>query len=239
MAVSIVVVDIVMMETHFQLASLLPLLLWVTPAVAYYGVYRLVSGLSAGVRGRVSPVLFASLAVFLTVLVCLSVGASPQGMLLASLVLGLLACAGYGLPLLWKSSLHVAVRATITAVAGLGFLGGSWLVFSLAGLPQDILALYVGEVIVPVLLGWKVAVVVLPACLYVAYVVLSSHAPRVKFVVATTTILLLLLTYTGAVMTAEVFTQTHVDFAPADKLKAEAPAQGGGEYKLECKKVTR
>ncbi|MEZ0262405.1 MAG: hypothetical protein ACAH80_15480 [Alphaproteobacteria bacterium] len=241
MAAAIVIFDIMMMETRFQLATLLPLLLWAAPAVAYYGVYRLVASMSPAVRGRVSPALFATLAVFLTVLVCLSAGASLQAMLLAALVLGLMASAGYSLPLLWKSALPVAVRATVTTVAALVFLGGSWLVFSLAGLPEDILALYIGEVILPVLLSWKAGAVVLPLCLYASYVVLSGHGARAKFAVASVTILLLLLAYTGASMTGQsLVNHKREPFTPADILKQESQAQqSGGEYRLECKKVRR
>jgi hypothetical protein len=49
----------------------------------------------------------------------------------------------------------------------------------------------------------------------------------------------LLLAYTGAVMTAQVFTDTHVNYAPADTLKREAPANDPGFMRLDCKKVTR
>lgn len=241
MAAGIVIFDIVMMETNFRLAALLPLLLWAAPAAAYYGVYRLVSGMSPAARGRVSPVLFATLALFVTVLVCLAAGAPLQAMMLSLLVLGLLACTGYGLPLLWKSGVNVVVRAGFTTLLAVVFLAGSWLVFSLAALPQDILALYIGEVIMPVLLSPKALAVALPVFGYVAWVMLSSRpAPRVKCAVGSAAILVLLLAYAGAGMTLESLDRSREYFVPADILKQEAQAQAkGDDYRLECKKVNR
>jgi hypothetical protein len=239
LASGIVILDILMMETRFALVALLPLLLWAAPSVAYYGVYRFVAGMPDKISNRVSPVLFVGLAGFMTVLICIAAGASAKAMLLAALTLGLLGSCGYCLPLLWKSSQHIVVKATVTAAAAAAFLCGSWIVFWCAQLPQEILAAYLSEVLLPALLGWKGAALLLPPCLFAGHALVSDDYPqRVKYALSAAVILLLSLAYAGASMTLPVLISGKVTLAPA-KVAAPAPAEESGEPRIECKKVDR
>lgn len=239
LASGIVVLDILMMETRFAIVALLPLLLWAAPSVAYYGIYRFVAAMPDRISRRVSPVLFVGLAGFITVLVCITAGASAQAMLVAALTLGLLGSIGYCLPLLWRSGQHVAVKAGVTAAAAAAFLCASWIVFWCAQLPQDTLAAYLGEILLPSLLGWKGAAILLPPCLFAGYAQLSDAYPqRVKHAMGAAVILLLSLCYAGATMTLPVLAAGKVTLAPAN-IHAPVPVEESGEPRIECKKVNR
>ncbi len=101
--------------------------LLVLPGLAYYGVYWLVARLPDALRARASLVLFAALALFLTIVACFAAGGSAAFVKLSgsAVAFGLSVC--YALLTLWQSNCRQRIKELLTLSMAVLVCALSWL----------------------------------------------------------------------------------------------------------------